>query len=220
MLSHLESPSVPLAPASPRGPAVPRLTVLVDATDDLALLPDLAAAGVDGFQVRAKAVSDAELLCLTRLVVGAVRPHGAVVTVCDRIDVALAASADGVHVGADDLPVADVRRLADAVAPGLLVGATCRDRSDVERAAAAGASYAGLGPVRASTSKAGLPDPVGVEAVTEAADVLPLVAIGGIDADTARRARAAGAHGVAVIGALWRHPDPLAAAEVLVAAVS
>jgi thiamine-phosphate pyrophosphorylase len=215
VLSHLESPP----PVGPRA-SVPRLTVLVDAADDLALLPDLAAAGVDGFQVRAKAVTDAELLCLARLVVGAVRPHGALVTVCDRVDVALAAGADGVHVGAEDLPIADVRRLVDAVRPGMLVGATCRDRDAVARAAGDGASYAGFGPVCASGSKTGLPDPLGVAAVGEAAGVLPLVAIGGIDAGTAREVRAAGADGVAVIGALWRHPDPVAAAEAFVTAVA
>lgn len=215
MLSHRSPQS-----AVPPGLALPRLTVLVDAHDDLALLPDLAAAGVDGFQVRAKSVTDAELLCLARLVVEAVRPLGAIVTVCDRVDVALAADADGVHLGAADLPVGDVRALAALVRPGLLVGGTCRDRAAVLRAAAAGASYAGFGPVRASGSKPGLPAPLGVEAVTDAAGVLPLVAIGGLDATTARAARVAGAHGVAVIGAVWRHPDPVHAAEVLAAAVA
>lgn len=215
MLFPLESPP-PTAPLA----TVPRLTAIVDVTDALRLLPDLALVGVDGFQVRAKGATDAELLRLAHLVIDAVRPHGAAVTVCDRLDVALAAGADGVHVGAEDLPVADVRRLADAVRPDLLVGATCRDRAAVVRAAMDGASYAGLGPIRASTSKAGLPEPLGAEAVTRAAGVLPLVAIGGVDAGAARDVRAAGAHGVAVIGALWRHPDPLAAAEVLVAAVA
>ena len=207
------------------GPAtlrVPRLTLLVDAHDHLALLPALAEAGVDGFQVRAKSATDAEHLLLARLVLEAVGPLGATVTVDDRADVALVAGAHGVHVGADDLPVADVRRLADAVAPGLLVGATCRDAAAVARAAAAGASYAGFGPVRASGSKPALPDPLGVDAVAEAAASadLPLVAIGGIDAATARACRRAGAHGVAVIGAVWRHPDPVSAAEELVAAVA
>lgn len=214
MLSHPV-----LSRLTPGPAAVPRLTLLVDAADDLALLPDLAAAGVDGFQVRAKAVTDAELLCLARLVIAAVAPLGASVTVCDRVDVALVAGADGVHVGADDLPVAEVRALADAVRPGLLVGATCRDRAGVLRAAAAGASYAGIGPVRTSGSKAGLPEPLGVPAVAAAAGVLPLVAVGGLDVATARAARAAGARGVAVIGAVWRDPDPVGAAEVLVAAV-
>ena len=196
--------------------ALPRIFCLVSSRDDLSLLSDLAAAGIDGFQVRDKDATTRELVELTRVVVGAVRPFGATVVVDDRLDVALATGADGVHLGADDLPV----ELAVESAPHLLVGATCRDRDDVERAAAAGAAYAGFGPVFASGSKAGLPAPLGVAAVAEAAGVLPLVAIGGITAATAGEVRAAGAHGVAVIGSIWRQPDPLGAAKELVAAVA
>lgn len=194
----------------------PRLFCLVSERDDLSLLPALADAGVDGFQVRAKPLATGALVALARRVVAAVRPSGALVVVNDRLDVALASGADGVHLGADDLAVADARRLA----AGLLVGATCRSRAEVLAAASHGADYAGFGPVFASGSKAGLPAPLGVAAVTEAAGTLPLVAIGGIGAETAGDVRAAGAHGVAVIGAIWRHPDPLVAAKELVAAVA
>ena len=192
---------------------LPRLFCLVSSLDDLTLLPALAAAGVDGFQVRDKAASTRELLALTGAVRAAV--EAAVVTVDDRIDVALAAGADGVHLGAEDLPVRDARRLA----PHLLIGATCRTAAAVRAAHDEGADYAGLGPVFATDSKAGLPDPLGVAAVREAAGVLPLVAIGGMDAAGVALVRAAGAHGVAVIGAIWRHPDPVLAAKELVAAV-
>lgn len=196
--------------------ALPRLFCLVGAGDDLALLPDLARAGVDGFQVRAKASTDREVLALTHLVIGAVRPFGACVVVDDRVDVALAAGADGVHLGADDLPVAAARRIA----PDLVVGATCRDREDVARAAAAGATYAGFGPVWATTSKAGLPDPLGPDAITRAEGLLPLVAIGGVRGERAGAARRAGAHGVAVIGGIWDTRDPVASAKELVATVA
>jgi len=195
---------------------IPHLFCLVSATDDLSLLSALAEAGVDGFQVRDKDASTRELVELTRLVRAAVAPYDAMVVVNDRLDVALVADADGVHLGADDLTVRDARRAA----PGLLVGATCRDRDAVERAAADGATYAGFGPVAASSSKAGLPAPLGTGAITAAAGVLPLVAIGGVDTVCAREARAAGAHGVAVIGAVWRQPDPVSAAKELVRAVA
>ncbi|WP_278258815.1 thiamine phosphate synthase [Nocardioides convexus] len=152
---------------------------------------------------------------MTTLVLDAVRPYGARVLVNDRLDVALAAGADGVHLGADDLAVADARRIA----PGLIVGATCRDRAGVLAAAASGADYAGFGPLFPTGSKPGLPEPLGLRAVTAAAGVLPLVAIGGLTAATAAEARAAGAHGVAVIGAIWREPDPVAAAKEPVTAV-
>jgi thiamine-phosphate pyrophosphorylase len=192
-----------------------RLFCLVSATDHLDLLEDLAAAGVAGFQVRDKGATTRELVALTRLVLAAVRPAGATVVVDDRLDVALAAGADGVHLGAEDLSIADARR----VAPHLVIGATCRDAEAVERAAAEGATYAGFGPVFATTSKAGLPGPLGPGAIGSATGVLPLIAIGGIDAAGARRCRDAGAHGVAVIGSIWRHPDPVAAAKELVTAV-
>ena len=74
-------------------------------------------------------------------------------------------------------------------------------------------------PVFATTSKAGLPAPLGPEAIGSATGALPLIAIGGIDAAGARQCRDAGAHGVAVIGSIWRHPDPVAAAKELVTAV-
>lgn len=197
-------------------PGLPRLFCLVSHRDDLSLLAALADAGVGGFQVRDKTLPTGALVALTRTVLDAVRPAGATVVVNDRVDVALAAGADGVHLGAEDLAVADARRLA----PALLIGATCRSRAEVAAAAADGADYAGLGPVFATDSKPGLPAPLGVAAVTAAAGVLPLVAIGGLRAATAGEVRAAGAHGAAVIGAIWRQPDPVVAARELVAAVA
>ena len=198
---------------------LPRIFCLVSSSDDLALLPAFAGAGVAGFQVRDKAATTRELLALTAAVIERVDAYDACVVVDDRLDVALASGAHGVHLGAVDLPLAEARRIADAVAPGLLIGATCRDRAAVEAAADAGADYAGFGPVFATTSKAGLPDPLGVDAVTAAAGVLPLIAIGGISTASAGAVRAVGAHGVAVIGGLWRQPDPHQAAKELVEAV-
>ena len=194
----------------------PRIFCLVDARDDLTLLPALARAGVDGFQVRAKGLADAALLRFADAVVAAVRPLGSVVVVNDRVDVALASRADGVHLGRDDLPVAVARRLA----PDLMIGATCRDRAQARQSAADGADYAGFGPVFATASKAGLPAPLGTDALRTATGILPLIGIGGVDAATAPALRAAGADGVAVIGAIWRQRDPVAAARELAEAVA
>jgi len=195
---------------------LPSIFCLVSDRDDLSLLPSLAAAGVDGFQVRAKDLGGRDLMALTDRVIAAVRPEGAAVLVNDRLDVALATGADGVHLGQSDVTVSAARRIA----PGLLLGSTCRTRADVEAAAREGADYAGFGPVFASGSKAGLPAPLGPGAVADAAGILPLVAIGGIDASSAPAVIRAGAHGVAVIGAIWRHPDPVLAAKELVAALA
>ena len=188
---------------------VPRFFCLVDATRDLTLLPRLIDAGVDGFQVRAKGLRDRELLAFARRVIGA--GDGATIVVNDRVDIALASGADGVHLGIDDLPVAEARRIA----PDLLIGGTCRNRAAAAAARDAGADYAGFGPIHATTSKAGLPEPLGIDALGAAADVLPLVAIGGLSAPSVSAVRAAGAHGIAVIGAIWDQPDPVAAATAL-----
>jgi thiamine-phosphate pyrophosphorylase len=185
---------------------VPRFFCLVDATRDLALLPTLVAAGVDGFQIRAKELTDAALLDFARRVIDAV--DGTTVVVNDRVDIALAAGADGVHLGSDDLPVAEARRLA----PDLLIGGTCRNRQAAVAARDAGADYAGFGPINPTASKAGLPAPLGIDALTVAADVLPLIAIGGITPACVREVVQADAHGIAVIGAIWASRDPVAAA--------
>ncbi|WP_084653725.1 thiamine phosphate synthase [Nocardioides insulae] len=197
-------------------PPLPRVCALVSAADEIALLPAFARAGVGMVQVRAKALPDREVLELVARVRRALAGTRTLVLVNDRVDLALAAGADGVHLGIDDLPVP----LARQIAPDLLIGATCRDRRQVEQAARDGADYAGFGPVWATASKQGLPDPLGTAAVGSATGPLPLLAIGGVDAPRARQARAAGAHGVAVLGALWRAPDPVAAAKELVAAVA
>ncbi|KRA39426.1 hypothetical protein ASD81_07315 [Nocardioides sp. Root614] len=179
------------------------------------MVASIAAAGVDGFQVRAKDLGTRDLVALVRAVRAAVAPHGATVLVNDRLDVALATGADGVHLGAADLAVADARRIA----PQLVIGATCRSRDEVVAAAAEGADYAGVGPVFATTSKPGLPEPLGTAGLRHVVGVLPVIAIGGITAADAAAVFEAGASGVAVIGGIWRPPDPVVAAEELLAAI-
>ncbi|HSX68886.1 thiamine phosphate synthase [Nocardioides sp.] len=204
---------------------VPRLMCLVSSTDDLARLPALAMAGVDGFQVRDKTLGRDGLIALTNHVMNLV--PAAKVIVNDRVDVAVITGADGVHVGATDMPVAEVvamvgRAQARGFLPDrFLVGATCRAAADVRAAAEAGAAYAGVGPVFATGSKEGLPDPLGVEGLGAAVvpEGVPVLAIGGLDASNAAEVVAAGAHGVAVIGGIWRAPDPVAAACALAAVV-
>lgn len=184
---------------------VPHVMCLVSSRNDLSLLTALVEAGVDGFQVRDKTLEGRALVELTHRVLAS----SATVIVNDRLDVALAAGADGVHLGASDLAVADARRIA----PDLLIGATCRNRTDIEAAAAAGADYAGLGPIFPTSSKPGLPDPLGPSALPASSD-LPLLAIGGITPENVQELRAG--VGVAVIGGIWSQPDPVAAAVRLV----
>ena len=193
---------------------LPRIHCITDSPchdrRSLDLLASVVRSGVDAVQVRAKQIGDRELLAFTEAVVGTVRPLGACVIVNDRLDVALAARADGVHLGLDDLPVRAARSLAPQ---GFLVGATCRGPEHARLARIDGADYAGVGPVYASTTKAGLPDPIGLDVLRETAAVLPAIAIAGIDASRVPDVMAAGAYGVAVVGAVWRDADPPRAAK-------
>lgn len=169
-----------------------------------------AGTGVDAVQVRAKGATDRAVAAWTAALVVAVRPLGTRVIVNDRLDIALVAGADGVHLGAEDLPVEAVRFLAPE---GFLVGATCRGPEDAREARAEGADYVGLGPVYHSTTKSGLPDPVGLDVLAQTSPVLPTIAIGGVTVDRVPAVMAAGAHGVAVVAAVWQASDPPRAAK-------
>jgi thiamine-phosphate pyrophosphorylase len=125
----------------------------------------------------------------------------------DRADVALACGAAGVHVGADDVPVAALRHI---VPPGFVIGASVR-------AETTGADYVGIGPVFATISKTNAPAPIGIDGfgALRARSPLPAVAIGGVDAEHVAALRRAGAAGVAVIRAVFGAADPEAAARAI-----
>lgn len=167
--------------------------------------PPADAAQVDAVQVRAKHACDRDVADWTRRLVAALASRPTRVLVNDRLDLALAAGAHGVHLGRDDLAVADARRLAP---PGFLVGATCRGPEHATAARADGADYAGVGPVHPTSTKDGLPDPLGLDVLTATAREIPAIAIGGITAGRVRDVMATGAHGVAVVSAVWKAPDP------------
>ena len=125
----------------------------------------------------------------------------------DRLDIALAVGADGVHVGQEDLPVAVVRRL---LGPDKIVGATAATVADALRAEAEGADYIGSGAVFPTATKPGKPVlPLTVLTQIKQAVKLPVVAIGGITLERAPELAAAGADGVAVISDVVSAPDPL-----------
>lgn len=144
-----------------------------------------------------------------------------------RLDIALAAGADGVHLGFDAVEPGAARRLlgpetpseglaARSLGPRALVGVSCHSPEEVERAAAAGADYAHLAPIFDPFSKARERPALGLEALARAARAgIPVLAQGGIDPARARAALAAGAAGVAVTGAILAAPDPRAATTAL-----
>src|SRR5438552_465500 len=195
------------------------ITNLRESRDDpLPMIRRVLEAGAPVVQVRAKGVSDRELFELTSRVVDVCAAHGAACIVNDRVDVALATGAHGAHVGADDLPV-DVARAV--LGDDAILGATARDAATARAHETDGASYLGVGPCFATRSKAGLPDPLGLEGLRAVADTVdvPVIAIAGVTADRVPELLAAGAHGVAVIGAVWDADDPPAAVERLLRAL-
>ncbi len=197
-------------------PRLGRLHVLVDS---LIVAEAALEAGAPTLQVRLKSGPDGDRYRLARAIAERCRAAGATCLVNDRADLAVAVGADGVHVGADDLPVPIVRRI---VGPAALVGGTARDPETAQRLVDEGAAYLGVGPTFATTTKVGLPDPIGVEgvrAVVQAVDV-PIIAIAGITADTVDAVMATGAWGVAVIGAIAEAPDPHVATHDLMMAVA
>jgi thiamine-phosphate pyrophosphorylase len=166
-------------------------------------------------QVRIKpptgACDAADLLRIARLARRVCDDAGAALIVNDRIDIALAAEADGVHLGQTDLPIEDARRIAG----DLWIGVSTHNVAQVRAACAAGADYLGFGPVFATTTKQ-RPDPVqgiaGLRAAVAAASDTPIVAIGGITAAEVAGVYAAGAQAICAIHAVNNARDPRNAA--------
>lgn len=175
-------------------------------------------AGATAVELRDEEATGRELYQRAVELRDALRDTGALFLVNDRPDVAVAAGADGVHLGPEDLPVDRVRRLSP---PGFVVGYSTDDPAEGRRAALAGADYLGVGAVFGTRSKPGLEDeaigPRRVEAVLRAAGV-PGVGIGGITPENAYRLAAVGA-GVAVLGAVMEAADPADVVRRLRAAI-
>jgi len=198
-----------------------RLCVLVDAAASDRALPELAsavaAAGAPMIQLRSKGLVDGAWVALAREVVAAATPHQTLVIVNDRPDIARVVGADGVHLGREDLSVADARVV---VGGELLIGATAHDAAQATAAEAAGADYLGCGTVFASTVKPERPacGPAAVAAIA-AARAIPVFAIGGITPANLPACRAAGVERVAVASAVGRAPDPAAVVAQILAAL-
>ncbi|HVU51647.1 MAG TPA: thiamine phosphate synthase [Polyangia bacterium] len=193
-----------------------------DGLGDLATLESrarrLLAAGPCCLQLRAKGADAAPMFAAALRIRDACRAAGVPFCVNDRLDVALAVGAEVVHLGQDDLPLADARRVrALAGADGMVIGFSTHDRAQALAAAEGGADYIGFGPVFATGSKAN-PDPVvGVGALAEVCRLVavPVVAIGGIGLDAVGAVARAGASAAALIGAVDAAPDPEAAGRAV-----
>ncbi len=194
-----------------------RLHVIVNVVQDespLALVEQILSAGQPLVQLRAKSLTDRELLNIASAVVDACHAAGVRCIIDDRIDVALATKADGVHVGEHDFPVAVAREL---MGPDAIIGGTARSAQAALEHARSGAAYVGFGPVFATSTKVELPEPLGVDALALTADAspIPVIAIAGVTTRSVPHLLAAGCHGVAVVGAVANAPDPALATQEL-----
>jgi thiamine-phosphate pyrophosphorylase len=186
------------------------------AQGDLAEFADAALrGGVDIIQLREKGLEARDELAALAVLGGAARRHGALLAVNDRADIALAADADVLHLGQDDLPVPWARRV---VGDDVLIGRSTHDADQAAAAAAEpGADYFCTGPCWPTPTKAGRPAP-GLDLVRETAaraPVRPWFAIGGIDDARLDEVLAAGATRVVVVRAITEADDPEAAARRL-----
>ena len=175
--------------------------------------------GVTCVQVRWKTATDRQFVELARAIQRLSQPRGIPLIVNDRLDIALVVGAEGVHLGVDDVPVQDVRRIGGTE---FLIGYSPEIDSEISAAAVAGASYLGIGPIHATATKLDAGSALGTNEFTRRRMLteLPVVAIGGITADNAVEAFAAGADGIAVAWAILGSADPAAATRQLKRVVS
>ena len=176
------------------------------------------AGGATVVQLRDKRATTRELIELGRALHGITRRAGVPLIVNDRADVALALDVEGVHVGQDDMPAGLARVL---IGPDRILGVSAGTVQEARQAEAKGADYLGVGDVYGTPSKADAGRPIGVGGLREIVEAvsIPVVGIGGIDADKAAAVIAAGAAGVAVISAVIGAPDPKEAVRRLWAVI-
>lgn len=198
-------PDGPMA-RSPNALLLPRLYAIIDPAQSSGRSPvevaaALLASGVQLIQLRDKQASSRDLYATAQQLGAYIREEGGTFIVNDRADVAVAAGADGVHVGQDDLPVESARAI---LGPGKIIGYSTHVLEQVREADRSSANYIAFGPIFPTTSKANPDAVVGLEGLRAArkATRKPLVAIGGITLENARAVIEAGADSVAVIRAL------------------
>ncbi len=183
----------------------------------LAVVEAAVRGGVSCVQLREKNLATRAFVERGRALKALLAPLGVPLIINDRLDVALACGADGVHVGQTDMPPSEVRRLL----PAALIGLSVESLEQLRAAEREPVDYLGVSPVFATTTKPDAPPALGLDGLRamRALTRRPLIAIGGIDAGNAARVIAAGADGVAVVSALCAAPDPFEAAHRLRAAL-
>lgn len=178
------------------------------------VVSEAVAGGVTVVQLREKDASTGEFVELARRLMAMLKPLGVPLIINDRVDVALAVDADGVHIGQSDMRYEDARRL---LGPDKIIGLSVESFEDIEAANALDVDYVGISPVYGTPTKTDTAEPFGLEGLRKAVAMSehPTVAIGGMNAKTIGEVIAAGADGVAVVSAICSAEDVREAANEL-----
>lgn len=179
--------------------------------DPVVMTQEILYGGCAALQLRAKGLSDLDTLALARRLGSLCKVRGVPFFINDRVDIARVSGAQGVHLGQDDLPLQDARR----VFPGALIGISTHDRTQAGSAIASGADLIGFGPVYATASKANAAPVVGLAALSEVVRTssVPVVAIGGIDAGNVEDVAKTKVAMVCALSAVLSASDPRSAAR-------
>ncbi len=189
---------------------------LIGDRDFVATVLKAVSGGVTAVQLREKSASTREMVELARNLVRALRPFRVPLIINDRVDVALAADADGVHIGQDDMDATSARHL---IGRDRILGVSASTTAEARAAEKAGADYIGGGVVFDTSTKSDYTGTIGIEGLARIVDAvdIPVVAIGGIGPGAADSLRVIpGLAGLAVVSAILKAPDPAtAASEIL-----
>ena len=184
--------------------------------------PDLARMAIDGgadtIQFRQKKGSSLDMFRNAETIMQLCRDANVTMIVDDRIDIALAVDADGVHLGQSDIPLPVARKLLGAQK---LMGGSATDFDELRKVIEGGADYVGFGPVFGTMSKENPGNPRGISFMKEVVErsSIPVVAIGGIKLNHVKELFATGIHGIAVISAICCEPDPAKATQRFLTAI-
>lgn len=177
------------------------------------------AGGVTMVQLREKEAPTGEFVALAKSLKALLAPLGVPLIINDRVDVALAADADGVHIGQSDMSYEDARRLLGG---DKIIGLSVENFDDLAVANTLDVDYVGISPVYGTPTKSDTAEPFGLEGLRKAVamSVHPTVAIGGMNASTIGEVMAAGTDGVAVVSAICSAPSPRKAAQELLKVIT
>ena len=178
------------------------------------IVSEAVAGGVTMVQLREKDAATGEFVELGRRLMSLLKPLGVPLIINDRVDVALAVDADGVHIGQSDMSYADARRL---LGPDKIIGLSVENMDDLLKANELDVDYVGISPVYGTPTKTDTAEPFGLEGLRKAVEmsVHPTVAIGGMNVATVGEVIAAGTDGVAVVSAICSAESPRDAAAEL-----